>query len=118
MSVALDESLINRMRRKPRESALTFEECIAANLFWRKHVNVKILSKVFHASKNTLYYRALTGTADSYPTSIYENQAQEINDLIDRIGMEEAWNRYVTDEQTAAVNAELAIELERRDGAA
>lgn len=116
MSVALDENLINRIRKNPRTLTLTFEECVAANWFWRKHVNIKILSKVFHAGKNTLYYRALTGTADSYPTSIYENQAQEVNDLVDKIGMEETEQRYVTDEMKAAVNAELALELERRDG--
>lgn len=114
MGVALDENLISLSRRKPREDALTHDECIAVNLFWRKHVRVPILAKVFKASKNTLYYRALTGTADSYPTSIYANQAQETNDLIDRIGEEEAWKRYVTDDMVEAVNAAMREDVQNR----
>lgn len=65
MTVALDRSLMMRVKRKPREDVLTFDECVALNLFWRKGVPVPILAKAFHASKNTIYYRALTGTADS-----------------------------------------------------
>lgn len=118
MSVTLDETLINLSRRKPREDALTADALMAVNLFWRKHVRVPILARVFHASKNTLYYRALTGTADSYPNSLYSNQAREINETIDRMGEDEAWRRYVTDDMVAAVNAAMREEIDRRDKAA
>ena len=115
MTKELNETLLQRIRRKPRE--LTNEECIALNLFWRKGINVLILAKVFHVSKNTIYYRALTGTADSYPNTANSNSAADINTLIDRLGVEEAWNRYVSDEMVDAVEAEIAVELERRESA-
>jgi len=113
-SVALNEDLIKKMRRSPNENTLTNDECIALNLFWRKRVKVPILAKAFRVSKNTIYYRALTGTADSYPTSIYANKAQEINTLIDKMGVPAAWRRYVTDEMVVAVNQAMAEEVERR----
>lgn len=109
--LSLDETLIARSRRKPREDALRNEDCIAVNLFWRKGVRVPILAKVFHASKNTLYYRALTGTAESYPNSLYNNQAAETNALIEKIGEDEAWHRYVTDDMVLAVNEAMAREI-------
>jgi hypothetical protein len=115
MTVALNEDLVQRVKRRPHEGTLTEAECIALNLFWRKDVKVPILAKAFRVSKNTIYYRALTGTADSYPTSIYSNQAQEINALIDKMGVAKAWSKYVTDDMVVAVNAELEAELERRN---
>lgn len=115
MTVALDESLMMRVKRKPREDVLTFDECVALNLFWRKGVPVPILAKAFHASKNTIYYRALTGTADSYPNSLYSNQANEVNILVDKVGILPAWKKYVTDDMTATVNEAMASELEKRD---
>ena len=64
MTRALDETLVHKTKRAPRESTLTDNECVALNLFWRKNVRVPILAKVFKVSKNTIYYRALTGNAE------------------------------------------------------
>jgi hypothetical protein len=116
MTVALNEDLIMRMRRKPREDTLTEAECIAINLFWRKKVNVTLLAKVFKVSKNTIYYRAITGTGgDGYLSPLYSNQANEVNTLIDKMGAAKAWSKYVTDEMVIAVNQALEEELEQRD---
>jgi hypothetical protein len=115
MTVALDEALVMRVRRKPREDTLTDNECVALNLFWRRNVKVPILARAFKVSKNTIYYRALTGTADSYPTSIYSNKAKEINALVDKLGPAAAWKKYVTDDMVTAVNQEMEAELVRRD---
>ena len=48
---------------------------------------------------------------------MYSNKAKDTNALIDRIGFQEAWNRYVTDEMVDAVEAEMAAELARREAA-
>lgn len=117
MTRELDETLIYKTKRKPREDGLTDDECIALNLFWRKHVKVPILAKVFKVSKNTIYYRALTGNADSYPTSMYSNKARDTNALIDRMGFKQAWDKYVTDDLVRAVEAEMEAELKRREAA-
>ena len=117
MTRDIDETLIYKTKRKPREDGLTDDECIALNLFWRKHIKVPILAKVFRVSKNTIYYRALTGKADSYPNSLYSNKAKDTNALIDRLGFQNAWNKYVTDEMVDAVEAEMAAELSRREAA-
>lgn len=118
MTVALNEDLLRKFRR-PRNGGLTNEDCIALNLFWRKKVDVLILAKVFHLSKNTIYIRAITGPAESYPNpnSAYSNSAAEVNALIDKLGVEKAWNRYVTDDMVEAVEAEMKAELERRESA-
>ena len=114
MTVQLDETLVYKTKRKPREDVLSERECVALNLFWRKNVRVPILAKAFKVSKNTIYYRALTGTADSYPTSTYSNKAKDTNALIDRLGVEKAWKQYVTDDMVIAVNKEMQAELARR----
>ena len=88
---------------------------MALNLFWRKNVRVPILARVFKVSKNTIYYRALTGTADSYPTSIHSNNAHETNALIDKMGAEKAWHRYVTDDMVRDVEAEIKADRARRE---
>lgn len=117
MTREIDETLIYKTKRKPREDGLTDDECIALNLFWRKHIKVPILAKVFKVSKNTIYYRALTGSADSYPTSMYSNKAKDTNALIDKMGFQKAWDKYVTDQMVDDVEAEMAAELARREAA-
>ena len=117
MTIDLDETLIYKTKRKPREDGLSDDECIALNLFWRKHVKVPILAKVFRVSKNTIYYRALTGKADSYPNSLYSNKAKDTNALIDKMGFKAAWDKYVSDDMVRAVNEEMAAELARREAA-
>ena len=117
MTREIDETLIYKTKRKPREDGLTDNECVALNLFWRKNIKVPILAKVFRVSKNTIYYRALTGKADSYPNSLYSNKAKDTNALIDKMGFQRAWDNYVTDEMVDAVEAEMAAEVARREAA-
>ena len=117
MTREIDETLIYKTKRKPSEDGLTDNECVALNLFWRKNIKVPILARVFRVSKNTRYYRALTGKADSYPNSLYSNKAKDTNALIDKMGFQSAWDTYVTDEMVDAVEAEMAAEVARREAA-
>lgn len=110
----LDETLIFETRRRVRKDGLTPEARIAINLFWRRGVRVPILGKVFKTSKNTIYYRCLTGGADSYPNSDQFNPAAETNATIERLGEEEAYKRFVTPKMIKAVNDEMAREAEKR----
>ena len=114
MPVQLDETLIYQTKRRVNENGLTPEERIAINLFWRKKVRVSVLAKVFSVSKNTIYYKALTGTADSYPNTNRSNSAIEANAVIERLGPEEAWRQFVTDKMVKAVNDENRREAARR----
>lgn len=113
-NVQLDEDLIYRTKRRAREDGLTPEERIAINLLWRKKVRVPVLAKCFGVSKNTIYYKALTGTADSYPNSGRSNSATETNAVIERLGPDEAWRQFVTDKMVRAVNDENRREAARR----
>lgn len=106
--IMLDETLIYQTRRKARKDGLTSEERIALNLFWRKGVKVPILAKAFKISKNTIYYKALTGGADSYPNTAHYNPAMETNKTIDRMGEAAAYKKFVTPEMIKAVNEEMA----------
>lgn len=113
-NVQLDEDLIYRTKRRAREDGLTPEDRIAVNLFWRKKVKVAVLAKVFGVSRNTIYYKALTGTADSYPNTNRSNSAIEANAVIERLGPDEAWRQFVTDKMIRAVNDENRREAARR----
>lgn len=113
-NVQLDEDLIYRTKRRAREDGLTPEDRIAVNLFWRKKVKVAVLAKVFGVSRNTIYYKALTGTADSYPNTSRSNSAIEANAVIERLGPDEAWRQFVTDKMVRAVNDENRREAARR----
>lgn len=110
----LNETLIYSTRRRGRPGGLTPDQRVAVNLFWRKRVRAVILARVFNVSPNTIYYAALTGEADSYPTSMQRNSAAKVNDLIEEIGEEEAWRRFVTDDMINEVNAEMARDLAER----
>lgn len=114
MNVRLDETLIYRTRRRAREDGLTADERIAINLLWRKKVRVAILAEVFNVSKNTIYYKALTGTADSYPNSPRSNSAAETNEAIERLGFDEAWKQFVTDDIVKRINEANKREADRR----
>jgi hypothetical protein len=114
MPVTIDESLIYAVKRHVPEGRLTPDDCIAINLLWRKGVRARILAKVFNCSKNTIYYRSLTGNADSYPTSPRSNTAADTNRLIENLGVEGAWNKYVSQELADKVNAEMRAEAKRR----
>ena len=116
MNVELDETLIYRTKRRGRDDGLTDDERVAINLFWRRGVRVPILARTFRVSKNTIYYKSLTGEADSYPTTNRSNSAAETNALIERLGEREAWRQFVTPEMIEAVNAEMALEAKRRRG--
>lgn len=114
MSVALDESLIYQTKRRTRADALTPEERLALNVLWRKGVRIGVLARVFRVSKNTIYYKSLTGKAKSYPISNRSNSAAETNALVEKLGVKEAERRYLTDEIRRRVNDENARELMRR----
>ena len=113
MTIALNENLLRKIK-PPRSGSLTQEECIALNLFWRKKVDVLVLAKVFHLSKNTIYGRALTGAANNPE---HAKSAAETNALVDQLGVEKAWHRYVTDDMVKAVEKEMRAEVERRESA-
>jgi hypothetical protein len=117
MTIELDEKLIFLTKRRTREGGLSDVERIAINLFKRRGVKVPVLAKVFNVSKNTIYYKSLTGDADSYPNSQYSNSAADTNALIERMGVEAAWETYIRPEWIGAVNAENAREVARRERA-
>jgi hypothetical protein len=109
-TVQLDENLIRALRPAKDSSKLSDAERIAINLFRRKKpdaIPTHILLKVFNVSKNTIYYAALTGDKKAYPKS-RANQARRINAIVDRLGWDEAYAQYVTDDMVAAVNAAMA----------
>jgi hypothetical protein len=110
MPIQLDESLLAQARRTPRRDGLSFEERMALNLFWRREVRVPVLAKVLQCSKNNIYANCLTGDAPSY---VY-GRAQEINDLIDSMGEQKAWDKYVTQGMIHAVNAANKEFVERQ----
>ena len=114
MHVELDETLIYRTKRRAREDSLSPEERIQINLLWRKKVRVPILAKVFQCSKNTCYYKCLTGKANSYPNSNRSNSADETNAVIDKMGVDEAWQQFMTDNIVRRVNFENRKEADRR----
>ena len=106
MNVELNMELVRSTKRSPRAGGgLSFDERMAVNWFWRQDVKATILAKVFRVSKNTIYYSALTGLAQSYPAKT----AVEINEAIDQIGMDEVKRLYVKPWMTKAVNAELEL---------
>jgi hypothetical protein len=113
MNVQLDRTLIYRTKRRARDDGLTQDERVAINLLWRRGIKVPILTRVFKVGKNTIYYKALTGEADSYPNSPRSNSARDTNDLIEELGEKAAWAKFVTDEMIQACNEELAKELEQ-----
>ena len=106
----LDRSLINLVRREPRpRSGLDFEQSMAVNVLKRRGVKPKVLMAVFKVGKNTIYYRALTGTGESYPAST----AIQVNEEVERIGVDEAERLYVKDWMKEAVNRENALIAKR-----
>jgi hypothetical protein len=107
-------TLIYRTKRRTRPDGLSPEERVAINIFWRDGVRVPILAKIFGVSKNTIYYKALTGEADSYPNSSRSNSAAETNALIEHLGVEEARTRFITASMQAKVEKELVLEAARR----
>jgi hypothetical protein len=115
MTAILDQTLIFRAKRRTRDGGLTDVERIAINLFKRRGVKVPVLAKVFKVSKNTIYYKSITGEADSYPNSRFSNSAADTNALIESVGEEQAWSQYVKPEWIALVNEENAKEVRRRE---
>jgi len=115
MTAHLDENLLYRARHKPYAGVsswkLSDDDCMAINLFWRRGERASILAKAFGVCKNTIYYSCLTGDADSYPTTPATNRARRTNALINKMGEDEAWKRYVTQEMVDtldALNADVA----------
>ncbi len=104
MTVELDQTLVIKARRIARR--MDFSDCVAANLLHRRKVRATVLARVFRVSKNTLYYRALTGTANSYPT--LGAWVRAVEEEIERLGVTEAERVYLNASLVAKVNAELA----------
>ena len=75
------------------------------------NVRVPVLAKVFQCSKNTIYANCLTGDAASY---VAGHRAQEVSEIIDRMGMNKAYAKYVTDDLVSAVNAANKELVERK----
>jgi hypothetical protein len=107
-----DPAMIARSRRKVR--ALSFDERVAIRLMWHegKGVPGPVLARAFRCSKNTIYYRSLTGRADSYPTT--GTDVDQVEAEIARLGIEEASRLYITEEIQAKVKAELARTARRK----
>lgn len=105
MSLTVEDSAVYRAtRRQRRKEKLTQQERIALNVFWREGVPVPLLAKVFRIAKNTIYYKALTGQAESYPTaSQYEDSGAQINDWVEEMGVEKARELYVTKKMRTAI---------------
>jgi hypothetical protein len=114
-SAKLDETLIYRAKRRARDDGLSVDERVAINLFRRRGVRVPTLAAAFDVSKNTIYYKCLTGRADSYPGSPGRNEADATNALIEKLGEEEAWNKFVSDEMVNRVNAQLVRDIKTRE---
>lgn len=111
MSMELDIALVHMSKRRRRPDGLTAKEVMAINWFWRKNVKVSVLAKVFGVSKNTIYYKCLTGEADSYPVSRI-NSAAATNDLFETLGPDEVERRFVTKKMKKAINAAMKQEVE------
>jgi hypothetical protein len=71
-----------------------------------------VLARAFKCSKNTIYYKSLTGRADSYPTTGGPVNAVETE--IARLGVEAASRLYITEEIQAKVKAELERTARRK----
>jgi hypothetical protein len=115
MTDELDIATVFRLKRRRRKEGLSDAERVAINLFRRKGVKVSLLARVFKVAKNTCYYKAVTGEAPSYPTSMRSNPAGETNAIIEELGEERAWKKFVTPKMRRAVNAALKAEEARRD---
>lgn len=117
----LNDDLFNRLITRWGKPKLTHDELIAANLMWRKDPRlVPILAKALGCSKNTLYYRAITGHADSYPAS--GSEADRINREVDKIialsgSLKQAIAEHVPDSIADAVNAEVARRVQLKENA-
>ena len=109
--IDLDETLIAQARRAPRHDGLSLGERVALNLLWRKKVRVPVLAKVFQCSKNSIYANCLTGDAASYVSG---RRAKETNEIIDRMGEDQAWEQNVTAAMIRAVNAANKELVERK----
>lgn len=108
----IDPLLVYLNKGPVRENGLTPEQRIALHVLWNdgEGVRVGILATAFKVSKNTIYYQALTGDADSYPTTPTTNAAAETKAIVDHLGVEEATRRFVTPKIKAAVEAALAYD--------
>jgi hypothetical protein len=110
----LDRTLLSKARRLPSEKALTERQLVAINLLWRERVKIRVLLKVFHTSKQTLYNRALRRDENTYIAGV---SGKEINDLVDRelerMTPDEAIGKYATEEEIRAINTENERELKR-----
>jgi hypothetical protein len=116
MTAQLNQELMYLTKRRARGDGLKPRERIAINVFWRRGVKVPVLARVFGVSKNTIYYKCLTGMANSYPNGA-SNLAEETNALIESMGVEEAYKKYVTPKMIRAINDDMEREDVARNDA-
>jgi transposase-like protein len=110
---ALDRTLVYLTKIKGGRGHLTPEEKLAINVFWRDGVRVPAIARAFGVGKNTIYYNCLTGEAPSYTSTPAINPPEEINQLIEDMGLDEARRRFVTSEMNERINREMEVELDR-----
>lgn len=131
--VALDMSLVVQTRRRKLSASLDQRQLMVMNLAKRRRVKVGTIIKVFGCSKNTAYYRAFTGGADSYPNSALFNEAAVINAKVDALvkrhgglapgesnkalqaALERAFQELATPKEVLALNADMTRDVEERD---
>lgn len=106
-----DKKLLARLSKRRDPDVLSLADKIAINLAWRDRARIPILAKLYGVSKNTIYYKCISGDAASYPSG-ETNTAAEINAIIDRIGVEAAFETYLTDEHVKRTNLALKKTLE------
>jgi hypothetical protein len=109
-----DEKLLAELAVRHDPDLLSLGDKIAINLAWRKKARVPILAKLYSVSKNTIYYTCLTGGSAGYPHGA-TNTAAEVNRLIDEIGVEAAFETYLTDEHVRRTNLALKKTLEAKE---
>lgn len=131
--VALDMSLVVQTRRRKLSTSLDERQLMVMNLAKRRKVKVTTIINIFGCSKNTAYYRAFTGGADSYPNSALFNEAAVINAKVDEVvkrhgglrpgeskqelqaALQRAFEELATPEEVIAFNAEMTRDVEERD---
>ena len=94
--IAPDPVLTYLARRKPEK--LTPEERVAIALLRRRGIRAAVLAKAFGVGRNTIYNSCIRDTIDETAA------AKAAHMLIEAIGEEAAWDRFVTPAMVAKVD--------------
>jgi hypothetical protein len=98
-------------RAKRRGQHLTRDQRVALDLLKRRGVSIPVLMKVFNCSRTIIYYkrkRNLTGKSKVDVTG--EAQA-----MIRKLGVEGAWQQFVTKEMIDAVDRENKLAAQQHE---